>query len=292
MDWNGTLRLLREKERLTRTELGVLSGVGPGSIKAYELGSRHPSRHAIGRILDALKADYYTRNQVLRDAGFAPDGFTPSARRQDEYFDLAEACLEAARSPIPCCISTEVLEVVGANALVQRLWGVDLHREMKGPFERSMLSILSKPRIGDLIQNWDEAVGLTISIDKGHYGGEGALLPGNNPYIAAAFEDFLKGDQRYVQRFLGLWSRVQPQQRKLRFAYPIVMAHSRLGTLRFHVLVNPADDRGGLLFNDYVPLDPATASAVNALAEAEDDRRPFMASVDAGPPSSADTPAG
>lgn len=266
-DWSLQLRHLRDKENLTREELAQMASVGPATVKAYELGHRNPSRHLLIALLDALKADMFTRAQILTGAGFSSDGRTPSERLPDEYFTLEEAVLEIDRSPFPSCVSNEYMEVVAANGLMQRVWEVDFTKELQGPFDKSMVSMLSWPHVANHIQNWDEAIGLAISILKGHYGGEAAFAQETSPYFAAVIEHFLKGDPHYVQRFLTLWATTPARQRKLRFWYPIVWKHTTAGTLRFHVQVNPADQRGGLTFNDWIPLDEATWTGVRMLAQ-------------------------
>jgi len=273
-DWSQKLRTLRETENLTREQLAQLAAVAPATVKAYELGHRNPSRHLLIALLVALKADMYTRAAVLEGAGFAPDGGTPSDRPPDMYFSFGEAVGEIDRSPFPCCISNEVMEVVAANGLIQRLWEVDLVHELQGPFERSMLSMLSWPHVAHHIENWDEAVGLAISIVKGFYGGEAAFTPAN-PYFSAAIEHFLKGDPHYVQRFLALWATVAPQQRKLRFSYPVTWRHSNGQLFRFIVQANPADQGGGIVFNDWIPLDGATWEGLRVLAADPDGPQTF-----------------
>lgn len=276
-DWPKELRALRDKEGLTRGQLAARASVGPATIKAYELGQRNPSRQLLSALLDALKADMHTRTRILGSAGFAPDSATPSQRRTDEYFDLPEAAAETFASPLPSCVSNEVMEVLAANALVQRIWGVDLNAELQGPFERSMVSMLSQPRIADRITNWDEAIGLVISILKGHYGGDVLFTEGSNPYFAAALERFLAGDPHYVQRFLALWATTPARQRKLRFAYPVTWRNERAGEMRFHVLVNPADQRGSIVFNDWIPIDEATWTAVRKLGREPAGAADFLA---------------
>jgi transcriptional regulator with XRE-family HTH domain len=268
-DWSVQLRQLRDKEALTRDELAHMAAVAPATLKSYELGHRNPSRQLLTAILDALKADMFTRSQILTGAGFSSDGRSPSERLPDEYFTLDEAVLELERSPFPSCVSNEVMEVVAANGLMQRVWEVDFARELQGPFDKSMMSMLSWPHVADHILNWDEAIGLAISIVKGHYGGEAAFMANQNPYFAAAMEHFLKGDPHYVQRFLGLWATTPARQRKLRFSYPVTWRHTTAGTLRFHVQVNPADQRGSLAFNDWIPLDEASWTGVRMLAADE-----------------------
>jgi transcriptional regulator with XRE-family HTH domain len=262
--WANQIRHLREQEGLTREQLAHLASVAPATVKAYELGHRNPSRHLLTALLDALKADMFLRHTVLTGAGFAPDGRTPAERLPDEYFSFEEAVLEIDRSPLPACVLSENMEIVAANRLLQRVWEVDLARELQGPYERSLVSTLSTPRTADRIRNWDEAMSLAISIIKGHYGGEAAFA--SNPYFAGAIEHFLAGDPGYVQRFLALWETTPARQRKLRFSFPVTMLHSQVGEVRFHVQVNPADQRGSFTFNDWIPLDAPTWDRVARLA--------------------------
>jgi transcriptional regulator with XRE-family HTH domain len=268
------LRGLREKEGLSRREVAELADLAPATVKAYELGLRNPSRPMLVKMLDALKADMFTRKEIMAGAGFAPDFQTPSARLPEEWMTLQEATTEIEGSPFPSCLTIEVLEVVAANVLMQRVWEVDFANELHEPFERSFFSMLSRRRVADKILNWDEAVSIVISIVKGHYGGEAAFTQGN-PYFAAAVEFFLAGDTEYVQRFLTLWQTVPAQRRKLRFAYPIVWRHSQAGTLRFRAMVNPGDDRGSYTFNDWIPTDAGTVEAIAHLATLKDGLETF-----------------
>ncbi len=263
--WAGQLRSLREQEGLTRAQLAHLASVASATVKAYELGHRNPSRQLLTALLDALNADMFLRNSVLTGAGFAPDDRTPAQRLPQAYFSFGEALPEMDRSPFPCCLLSENMEILAANRLFQRVWEVDLRRELRGPYERSMVSTLSTPRTADRILNWDEAMSLAISILKGHYGGEAAFQPDSNPYFAGAMEHFLAGDPDYVRRFLALWQSTPARQRKLRFAFPITLQHSEVGALRFLVQVNPADQQGSFTFNDWIPLDGPTWEGVAAL---------------------------
>jgi transcriptional regulator with XRE-family HTH domain len=265
--WSDNLRALREKEQLTRQQLAQLASVAPATVKAYELGHRNPSRQLLTALLAALKADTHSRARILEGAGFAADGATPAERLNNDYFTFEEAVEEIARSPFPACVSNEVMEVMAANPLMLQVWEIE---DIASGFESSMMSMLSWPRVADRIENWDEAVSLVISIVKGHYGGDAAITEAN-PYFAAAMEHFLKGDPRYVTRFLALWRTTPGRMRKIRFSYPITWRHSMVGSLRFLVQANPADRSGGLYFNDWMPTDGRTWDALALLrAGAED----------------------
>ena len=252
------------------------AGVSAGSIKAYEDGSRHPSRASLVALLDALSADAFARQEILVAAGFAPDGVSPAQHLADEWFTLEDACAAIAALHHPVCLTTELFEVVAANSTIQRVWEVDLHHELKGPFERGFLSMLSTPRFADRLLNWEEALSVAVAVVKGHYGGDAAFDPVQHPYLAAMVQHFFNGRPQYVQRFLALWATVPGQLYRVRLSYPVTWNHSELGPLRFLAVTGPANQKPSIWFNDWIPLDAATATAVEALASAQDSRRPFF----------------
>lgn len=274
--WFDRLRGLREQEGISRAELALRSGLSSASIKAYETGTRHPSRAALSALLDALTADAFARQEILVGAGFAPDGRSPAEHLSDEWFTLQEACDEIARLPHPACVTTELFEVVAANAVIQRVWEVDLHRELDGPFERGFLSMLSTPRFADRLLNWSEALSVAVSVVKGHYGGDAAIDPSRHPYLAAAVQHLLNGSPEYVQKFLALWMNVPGRMYRVRLSYPVVWNHSELGPLRFMAVTGPANRQPSLWFNDWVPVDAHTATSIGQLAAASDPRMPYF----------------
>ena len=274
--WFDQLRRLREQENVSRPELAARSGISTASIKAYESGARHPSRPALSALLDALSADAFARQEILVGAGFAPDGRSPAERLNDEWFNLEDASAEIAPLPHPACVTTELFEVVAANECIQRVWEVDLHRELSGPFERGFLSMLSTPRFADRLLNWEEALSVAVSVVKGHYGGDAALDPTRHPYLAAAVQHLLSGNSEYVQRFLGLWMGVPGRMYRVRLTYPVVWNHSEFGPLRFMAVTGPANRQPSLWFNDWVPIDAHTATSIAELRGRTDLRRPFF----------------
>ena len=270
-----SLRRLRDAAGLARAELAERAGVSVASVKAYEDGTRHPRRNTLVALLDALTADAFAREQTLRAGGFAPDGASPALRSEEEWFTLEGASKAIAIHAHPACVTTELFEVVAANACIQRVWEVDLHRELEGPFQRSFLSMLSTRRFADRLVNWEEALSVAVAVVKGHYGGETAIDPERHPYLAAAVEHLLAGSPEYVQRFLGLWLTVPGAIYRVRLSYPVVWRHSECGDLRFRAVTGPANRRPSLWFNDWIPQDGRTAEAVAELAARRDSRRPF-----------------
>ena len=265
-DWSTLLRDLRDREGLTRREVASRAAIAPATVKAYELGLRHPSRELLAAVLDALKADLLTRNQVLAGAGFVPDGRTHADRLDNEWFTFEKAAAEIEQSPFPAHLGSETMDVVAANTAMQGVWGVDLRFDHRRPFELNLLSMLSAADVADRIENWDEATSIAVSVLKGHYGGDAAIQVEHNPYLAAAMQHFLEGEPAYVQRLLQIWAAVEPRKRKRRWAYPVTWLHPEAGRLSFHVQVNPADAVGSISFNDWIPIDEATWAGVRWLS--------------------------
>lgn len=275
-EWFERLRRLREGEGISRAALAARAGISAASVKAYETGARHPSGAALSSLLDALAADAFARREVLVGAGFAPDGRSPAEHLGDNWFSLEDACSEIASLAHPACVTTELMEVVAANTVIQRVWEVDLHRELDGPFERGLLSMLTRPRFADRLLNWTEALSVAVSVIKGHYGGDDAIDPSRHPYVAAAVQHLLDGSPEYVQKFLALWMKVPGRMYRVRLSYPVAWNHSELGPLKFVAVTGPANRQPSLWFNDWVPADAHTATSIAQLAAASDTRRPFF----------------
>ncbi len=251
--------------RISQRALAKQAGVSAATVKAYELGLRRPSRELLTAILDSLKVERAQRNRILMSAGFAPDGLSLRPDNPDLMFTIEEAAEEIERYRWPAFALDEFMEVVAANRIAQRLWGVDLRREFTGPIERNLLSVASNPRFAERCVNWDEAIGVMISVFKGHYRGQ-ETLEQPSPYFEVVLQRFFQGDQKYVNRFLSLWDDTPPATAKLRWSYPIVWEEPGIGRMRFHCFASSANEWDGLAFNDWIPLDDKTWQALDALA--------------------------
>ncbi len=269
-DWSTKLREARKAVRLSQRALAERAGVSPSTVKAYELGLRNPSRVYLTAILDSLKVEARTRNAILTGAGFAvPDTLFPPDRAPKYFFTVEEAAEEVEKCRWPACVLNDVMELVAANQLVQRLWGVDLNNEFTGPLERNLLGVASDPRFAEKVANWDEAVGTAIGILKGHHFGPETRPEGSSAYFSEVMKRFLEGDPRYVRRFLELWEVTPAREPKSRWSYPIIFNEPGLGTLHFQVQVSTCSEPDGLAFNDWIPLDAATWEALGAIAQRE-----------------------
>jgi len=262
--WYEMLAAARTRLDLSQAELAGRAAISLHTLKAYEQGRRHPSVQYLRAVLDALNVDRTERGQILEAAGYAFDWQDLGPDSRDLGFDEASAQAEIDRVAWPCFVTSDFAEVVCANAVVQRLWGVDLRREYTDIHDRNLLSVASNPRFADRCENWDEAVGTLVSMFKGHHRG-GEMLDDPSPYFKRVFERFMAGGPKYVARFLRLWETAPPATVQLRWHYPVVWRDPEAGLIDFDCLVTSANLREGWAFNDWIPRDATSWSALERL---------------------------
>lgn len=263
-NWRLALREHRESLGLDRAALARLAQVSPETIKSYEHGRRKPSRMHLMAVLDAMKVERGRRGELMVAAGFASDAMDLKAEI-GTLRTREEIVAEVERFRWPAFVSNDAMEVVGANAVAQRMWGVDLRTEFADAIDRNLLSVASNPRFADRCVNWDAIIGEMISIFKGHHQGP-EVLENPSPYFAAVLDRFLKGDAGYVKRFLALWDSVPPAVGRRRWTYAVEWREPGAGDLQFHCIVSTANDQLALAFNDWIPTDADTWHALNRLA--------------------------
>jgi transcriptional regulator with XRE-family HTH domain len=255
MTWGDDLRAARQDVNLTREALARLSGVSTSTVRAYEDGSRNPSRRMLVSLLDALKVERATRNRIQVAAGFAPDGESLGPDNRPNYmFTLTEALKHMEQLPWPAFLFNDLIEVVAANQMAQRLWGIELEREFPKPIDRNMLAVSSRPRFADRVSNWEEMVRVGIAVFKGHHLGPEALEH-LSPYFAEVVERFSKGDPARAARFAALWQQTEAIDPKVRWSYPVIWEEPGIGRITLLGLVTTANAADGLAFNDWIPCD-------------------------------------
>ena len=115
--------------------------------------------------------------------------------------------------------------------------------------------------------NWDEAVGVGVSVMKGHHRGGASQPEATNPYFAAVVQKFLSGNPEYVRRFLNLWETVPIHIPRLRWDYPVRWQHPQAGLLHFQVNVTVLNTDQGVSLNEWVPVNANTWSALETLRD-------------------------
>jgi hypothetical protein len=155
-----------------------------------------------------------------------------------------------------------LMEVLNANRLCQKLWGIDLRYEYRQPVERNLLSVASTPRFADRVLNWDEAVASGVGVVKDHFEKE---PEGTSPYYVAVMRHFQAGDPKYIKRFLDVWERTPAHPSKVAWTYKVVWDEPGIGVMRFLSLVNVGSEPDGFGWNDWIPIDSESWSRLEAL---------------------------
>lgn len=268
-DWSQMLRQVRKSLRLSRAKLAERAGVSVETVKAYELGTRHPSRSLLTAILNATKVERVRRDEILVAAGFAPDSAEMGADRYPNYyFALAEAQDHVDEMPWPAFVMNEYTEVMVANRLVEKLWGVGV-KDYPDQTDRNIIRFASDPRFGDRLVNWDDMMRVGVAVFKGHHRG-GETLDQPSSYFDRILEDFIRGDPSYVGRLARLWAETPPNTPKNRWTYRVVWNEPGIGVMSFLATVTTCNESQGHAFNDWVPVDAQTWECLEALRRRED----------------------
>ncbi len=261
-DWHTALQAARKSLGIGRAELARRCGISADSLRAYEGGRRKPSRQRLDALLSALKLDRLEANQVRHALGFAADYLRIGMLDPSFMFSLEELTKWVESIPWPQFVLDENVEVVVANSVAQRVWGVDFQREFLNLQQRNLTSVATTPRFADRAVNWEEMVAYNVAVWKGHHLGPESLDQ-PSPYFNAVLTELAKGDPKYVGRFLEVWQRTPPKTPKVRDRYPVIWRDPDHGEMRFLALSSTANEWEGLAFHDWIPTDAPTWEALN-----------------------------
>lgn len=79
-----------------------------------------------------------------------------------------------------------------------------------------------------------------------------------DPYFAEVLREFADGDPVFLARLVRVWVATPGRDAKVRWSYRVVWRDDEFGEMRFLSVVGPANEPGGLSFNDWPPLDAET----------------------------------
>lgn len=278
-DWRRRLRAARERLGLSREELAAQAGVSASSVRGYESGRRHPRQESLEAIMHALRLDRTESNPIREGAGFRPVA-SLFDERPDYYFTVEELQHAIDRVPWPEFVVNDTMEVVAANRIAGAVWGLDYQRERarRSRVGMNLLAVASEFDFPRLVENWDEILELLCSIYKGTPAGGAEMAP-SDPYLARVVEHFTAADHGFLARLLAAWERAVPSPAKVRHMYRILWRHAA-GRMSFAALLTTANEREGLAFNDWIPANAETWTALNRLlAEMGEDPAAFEAQL-------------
>lgn len=257
--WRKILRDTRKGVGISQTELAERLGLSPETIRSYETKGRHPSASVLEQLVAALKIPNAVANEMRASVGHPLrstifDGVHDAHR----YYTRDELHAVVETIPWPEFVVDDAIEVVAANATVQALWQVDFSHERKtrSRAQMNLIAVASERQFGDRVQNWDECVGIMISMFKTIDPPYSLEEP--TPYFQEVINEFIKGDPVFLSRLLKVWERTEPMEGKIRWTYPVVWADPDFGVLRFLATVSLANEEHATFFNDWHPVDAET----------------------------------
>jgi transcriptional regulator with XRE-family HTH domain len=266
--WRAELRAARKSLGLTQRVLAEEVGISRAAIRAYEGGRRNISPATLETLIHALKIPNATANIMRESAGFASKDFLFKGEyERDFFFSLEELPAAVEETPWPQFVVNDAFEVVAANAWICAVWDIDFESEVhaRTPAQRNLLAVASHNRFADRLKNWDEIIAMFVSIFKSP-SPTSYSLDEPTPYFNEVINEFLGGDPAFLARLLDIWKVTEPRKPKVRSSYTVVWDDPRCGEMRFRGIITNASYADALSFNDWIPLDAATWTALSTLA--------------------------
>jgi transcriptional regulator with XRE-family HTH domain len=254
--WRSRLKHERIQLGLTQAELAFASGLSAEAIRKYESGGRTPTRRHLLDILGALHVPRAQVRQIVASAGFAPEtDLLPSDALDGYAFTLAEAAAEIERSPWPRFVTGGAMDVVAANRVAARLWGLDVSAELlrRNRAGAHVIPAMAEPWFAGRVANFDELLRMVIGVLKGIPDGA-AALDDPTPWAEKVLGALATTNPGVVGPLLDAWEATPPQKVRPRWEYRVVWQEPE-GEIRFAGLVSLANERDGLSFNDWIPAD-------------------------------------
>jgi transcriptional regulator with XRE-family HTH domain len=262
--WRAALRDAREAIRISRVELASNVGVSPETIRGYEKGRARPTRARLEALIEALKIPNGAANEIRQSIGYT---LVPTVHQgpneEHRYYTADELDGVVETVPWPEFVVNDPVEVVAANSTVQALWRIDFahERKVRTRAQMNLLAVASATNIGDRVKNWEEIVGILVSIFKANTPAPYSL-DAPTPYFEEVVRHFASGAPAFLSRLFDVWNRAEPMQGKIRWTYPVIWLDPDVGELRFLATVSLANEEHSTFFNDWHPIDAATWEAL------------------------------
>ena len=268
-DWYVLLRCARRDLGLSPAYLAERAGVSEASVRAYEMGRRHPTREHLAEMLNYLRLDRRSRNEVLIAAGFAPDAID----MPDGSLSRRDAAHLVHERPWPAFVLNEVMEIVASNRIGGRLMGLTRH-DLDDRVERNVLVIAARVVAApttDQMRDWGVVARRVIARMKAVGVG---TLDDPDPYFAAILERIARGGRGLVREFAAQWEETQPEgQPSVSWSYPARWTLRDGRTLNLHCVAARVNSRDPIEIHDLIPADAASAGLLYEGAAARPGRQ-------------------
>lgn len=262
--WRSIIRETRVRLGITQAQLAAQVGLSRETVRGYETRKSRPSRERLEALIEALKIPNAVANQVRESAGYAlVRTVHEGLHEQHRYYTPEELEAAVETVPWPEFVVNDPVEVVAANSVVQALWRVDFahERRVRTRAQMNLLSVASDNDIGDRVKNWEEIIGILVSIFKANSPAPYSFDQ-PTPYFEEVINEFVKGDPAFLSRLLDVWNRTEAMEGKIRWTYPVLWDDPDVGEMRFLATVSLANEEHSTYFNDWIPVDAETWSAL------------------------------
>ncbi len=256
-DWNKRLRAARRDLGLSPGDLATRVGLSEASVRAYEMGRRHPTREHLARILESLRVDRQSRNEIFLGAGLAPDALEAPGGSMTRR----EAIRLIHDRPWPAFVLNEVMEVIGGNRIGLKLAGLT-QKDLEDRVERNVLLIAARvvaaPPTNDQMRDWGVVARRAIARMKA--AGVGTLEH-PDPYFAALLDRIARSGSGLLREFAAQWestpARAQPN---VSWAFPAQWTLRNGGTVRLHCVATRVNVQDLIEIHDFIPADATSAA--------------------------------
>lgn len=281
--WRSILRDTRVRLGITQAQLADKVGLSAETVRGYETRKSRPSRERLEALIEALKIPNAFANQLRESVGYALVRTVHEGLHEEHrYYTPEELETVVETVPWPEFVVNDAVEVVAANSVIQAVWRVDFARERKvrTRAQMNLLAVASDNKIGDRVKNWEDVVGILISMFKANKSMLNADTPAPysldepTPYFEEVIKEFTKGDPAFLARLIDVWNRAEPFEGKIRWTYPVLWDDPEVGEMRFLATVSLANEEHSTYFNDWIPLDAETWTALERVKARVDRRAP------------------
>jgi len=252
-DTGSLIRTARRARKLTQEALARRAGVSLGAVKGYERGARHPSQNTLRCLCEALGLPAEEAGALLDAAGYTAGALTRGIAPRN----IGHLREEMAACSWPAFVTNQAMDVIAANEVLERAFGVDLSRDYSGFGERNFFAGMTHPEFAARLENWDEVARFLIGLVKG----DPRLRLDDDrplPWFETAVSRMLVGEPARISRLLSLWDEARPIAPALRFRYRIRWYEPQNRLLTFSCTTMLEDAATELHWNEWVPGDSAT----------------------------------
>lgn len=261
-DWNKRLRAARRELGLGPGDLAERAGLSEASVRAYEMGRRHPTREHLSRILECLRLDRQSRNELFIAAGLAPDAI----ELPDGSMTRRETIRLIHDRPWPSFVLNEVMEIIGGNRIGLKLAGLT-QKDLEDRVERSVLLIAARivaaPPTNDQMRDWGVVAKRAIARMKA--AGVGTLEH-PDPYFAAILDRIARGGSALMREFAAQWestpARAQPS---VSWAFEAQWTLREGGNVRLHCVATRVNTQDPIEIHDFIPADATSAATLERI---------------------------